>query len=119
MCSFPVMFGGGITVVNGFLLRSTSAWKYLFSHHLSYSFSSIAFGSYVFANSLLIFLSLLSLSNLCHSSLLVRFFLLRCVHGFFTVDQYRVPLVELPRRVRSPWRHISISHECASRPEGF
>ena len=33
MCSCPVMFGGGITMVNGFLLRSTSAWKYpLFSH---------------------------------------------------------------------------------------
>ena len=37
-----------------FSLLSTSAWKYLFSHHFSYNFSSIAFGSYVFASSLLI-----------------------------------------------------------------
>ena len=39
-----VMFGGGITVVNGFLLLSTSAWKYLLSHHFSYNFASIALG---------------------------------------------------------------------------
>ena len=40
------MFGGGITVVNGFLLLSTSAWKYLLSHHFSYNFASIALGLY-------------------------------------------------------------------------
>ena len=53
------MFGGGITVVNGFLLLSTSAWKYLFSHHFSFHFSSLDFGSYVFASSLLILFSFL------------------------------------------------------------
>ena len=63
MCSFPVMFGGGITVVNGFLLRSASAWKYLFSHHFSYSFSSICLGSYVFASSFPIVLPLLALPH--------------------------------------------------------
>lgn len=27
MCSWPVTFGGGITMVNGFLLRSIWVWK--------------------------------------------------------------------------------------------
>ena len=33
MCSCPVTFGGGITMVNGFLSLFTWAWKYLLSSH--------------------------------------------------------------------------------------
>ena len=33
ICNLPVMFGGGITIVNGFLSRFTSAWKYFLSSH--------------------------------------------------------------------------------------
>ncbi len=49
--SCPVILGGGITIVNGFLLLSTLAWKYFFSSHLLYSLGSISDGLYVFSNS--------------------------------------------------------------------
>lgn len=66
----PVIFGGGITVVNGFLLLSTSAWKYLFSHHFSYNLDSISLGcrlSQLLTHSfLLIIVSYTSLHSFSH-----------------------------------------------------
>ena len=52
--SFPVIFGGGITIVYGCFVSSTSAWKYLLSSHFWYRRSSIAPGSYVVSNSFFI-----------------------------------------------------------------
>ena len=47
MCRFPVTFGGGIIIVNGFLFLSISGVKYPPFIQKSYSLSSNDFGSYV------------------------------------------------------------------------
>ena len=50
-----------MTIVNGFLLGSGSAWKYPFFSHLAYSRSSTSFGSYLLASSLFHHLKILFL----------------------------------------------------------